>query len=183
MKYHLDWIIKKFEQGERLKYIFFWGHQPNKDGSVSASCFSQWWEQPFVVDEIIYKTAEHWMMAKKAQLFGDEVHLATILACNSPAEAKKWGREVENFNAEIWDTQKYEIIKQGNIHKFSQNEDLKVFLLQTKDRILVEASPRDNIWGIGMGKSNPNVENPTLWKGENLLGFALMEARDELMKE
>jgi ribA/ribD-fused uncharacterized protein len=73
-------------------------------------------------------------------------------------------------------------VVEGNLHKFSQDENLKEFLLNTNERILVEASPMDKIWGIGLAADHPNIENPILWKGENLLGFALMEVRDELRK-
>lgn len=75
---------------------------------------------------------------------------------------------------------KYEIVKSGNLAKFSQDENLKEFLLSTGDKIIVEASPYDSIWGIGMGVKDENIEDPTAWKGENLLGFALMEVRDLL---
>lgn len=183
MKYHLDWLIQKYKAGENIKYLFFWGHQPKKDGSISESCFSQWWETaPFEIEGITYQTAEHWMMAEKARIFKDEEMLKAILESSTPAEAKKLGRQIRNFDGAIWDKKKFASIRQGNIYKFSQHSPLKDFLLKTGDRVLVEASPLDTIWGIGMGKNNPDVENPTLWKGENLLGFALMEVRDELAK-
>ena len=180
MKYSRKQLILNLEQGVKIKYLFFWGHSPRKDGSIGKSCFSQWWVAPFTVDGTFYKTAEHWMMAEKARLFNDNDNLKEILKSNSPMEAKKWGRKVEGFSQEQWNKHKYEIVKQGNLHKFSQNPDLKEFLLNTKRRVLVEASPRDRIWGIGMGQSNANSENPSLWRGENLLGFALMEVRDKL---
>ena len=162
------------------KFLFFWGHQPSKDGTIAKTCFSQWWLSSFVVEGIEYKTAEHWMMAEKARLFGDEEILQKILACHSPAEAKKLGRKVKNYQDEIWLENRFEIVKRGNFYKFSQNESLKDFLLTTQKRILVEASPVDNIWGIGMAIDHPNIENPAKWEGLNLLGFALMEVRDEL---
>jgi ribA/ribD-fused uncharacterized protein len=181
MKYHLDWLIQKYQAGEKIKYLFFWGHQPKKDGSISESCLSQWWDSaPFSVEGITYKTAEHWMMAEKARIFGDNETLLAILQANTPSEAKKLGRQVRNFDAVIWDEKKFASITQGNIYKFSQHSDLKAFLLETGDKVLVEASPVDNIWGIGMAKNDPHIENPTLWKGQNLLGFALMETRDAL---
>jgi ribA/ribD-fused uncharacterized protein len=174
MKYNINTIAPE------SKFLFFWGHQPNKDGSISKTCFSQWWLSSFEVDNVIYKTAEHWMMAKKAELFNDNEVLAKIIKANSPAEAKKMGREVKNYDDKLWLANRYEIVKQGNRHKFSQNKDLKTFLLNTKDRVLVEASPVDPIWGIGMATDHKDVSNPEKWKGLNLLGFALMEVRDEL---
>jgi len=90
------------------------------------------------------------------------------------------GRQVKNYDDKLWLANRYEIVKQGNYHKFSQNKDLKTFLINTKDRVLVEASPVDPIWGIGMATDHKDVSNPEKWKGLNLLGFALMEVRDEL---
>lgn len=162
------------------KFLFFWGHQPSKDGTITKTCFSQWWLSSFEVDGITYKTAEHWMMAKKAELFNDDEILEKILQANSPAEAKKLGREVKNYVDSLWLENRYEIVKLGNFHKFSQNPDLKEFLLNTKERILVEASPVDAIWGIGMASDHKDIQNPEKWRGLNLLGFALMEVRDEL---
>ena len=167
-----------YDTGESIKYLFFWGHQPNADGTIGKTCFSQWWESSFTVDGEVYNTAEHWMMAKKAILFEDMAAYKRVLLAKTPAEAKKIGREVNNFDPAIWETHKFELVKQGNIHKFEQHPNLRTFLLQSQNRVLVEASPRDTIWGIGMGASNPEVENPHKWRGENLLGFALMEVRD-----
>jgi ribA/ribD-fused uncharacterized protein len=174
MKYNIDTIAPE------SKFLFFWGHQPSKDGTIIKTCFSQWWLSSFEVEGVTYKTAEHWMMAKKAELFKDQEILETIIKCNSPAEAKKLGRKVRNYDDKIWLANRFEIVKQGNYHKFSQNADLKIFLLNTYDRVLVEASPVDPIWGIGMAGDHKDAFSPKKWKGLNLLGFALMEVRDEL---
>lgn len=183
MKYTNEWLIEKFQAKERLKYLFFWGHQPSKDGSVTQSCFSQWWTTKFEVNGHNYSSAEHWMMAEKARLFNDNETLARILQAKSPAEAKKLGRLIKNFDAKNWDDKKFEIVVEGNFQKFSQHSELKEFLLNTKERVLVEASPVDKIWGIGMAATDPKIENPMLWKGENLLGYALMAVRDKLMEK
>ncbi len=183
MKYNKQNLIKAINQGENFKYISFWGHQPSKEGTITKTCFSQWWLSSFVVDEIEYKTAEHWMMAEKARLFEDEEILAKIILAKSPAEAKKLGRQVKGFDVEIWQEKCFEIVVRGNFYKFSQNEDLKNFLLNTNERVIVEASPVDPIWGIGLAVDNPNTENPEQWKGTNLLGFALMEVRDLLREK
>jgi ribA/ribD-fused uncharacterized protein len=177
MKYSLEKILA---QNSENKYLFFWGHQPSKNGSITKTCFSQWWDSPFVVDGVTYKTAEHWMMAKKATLFNDNEILERIIQVNSPAEAKKLGREVRNYVDSVWLENRYEIVRQGSFHKFSQNLDLRTFLMNTKERILVEASPVDAIWGIGMAGDHKDIHNPEKWQGLNLLGFALMEVRDEL---
>ncbi|WP_395077209.1 NADAR family protein [Flavobacterium sp.] len=164
------------------KFLFFWGHQPSKDSTITKTCCSQWWESSFVVDKIEYKSAEHWMMAKKAELFNDKEIFEKIVNAKTPAEAKKLGREVKNYNDIIWLENRFEIVKTGNLHKFSQNNDLSQFLINTNKRVLVEASPVDPIWGIGMASDHKDINNPEKWKGLNLLGFVLMEVRDELRK-
>jgi len=181
MKYTRENTIQRYNSGENLKFLFFWGHQPSKDGSIKSSCFSQWWESDFNVSDITYKTAEHYMMAEKARLFEDEKILKEILLSNNPHEAKMLGRKVANFDNELWEKFKYEFVKQGNYHKFSQNKKLKEYLLTTSNRVLVEASPVDRIWGIGLAKNDEKAQNPNLWRGDNLLGFALMEVRDLLI--
>lgn len=178
--YSVEWLKALVETGGRVKYIFFWGHRPRKDGRIGESCFSQWWPQSFEVENTRYPTAEHWMMAGKARLFGDEAIREKILACGSPAEAKKLGRQVKGFDQAIWEAQRYRLVKEGNLHKFGQHADLLEYLLATGDRVLVEASPTDQVWGIGLAKTAPYAENPDTWKGLNLLGFALMEVREQL---
>ncbi len=180
MKYSNQTIKESFNREEKLKFLFFWGHQPNKDGSVGKGCFSQWWPSEFTINNVLFKTAEHYMMAEKARLFKDDEILKEILDVEHPHDAKKLGRKVQNFDPAIWDEHKFEIVVNGNYEKFSQNEDLKDFLINTGDRVLVEASPRDRIWGIGMAQSNEKAMNPNLWRGQNLLGYVLMEVRDQL---
>lgn len=180
MKYTIKQLV---DSSERQKYLFFWGHQPSKNGEIIKSCFSQWWPCRFTEEGETYKSAEHYMMAKKALLFNDQEIFDKIIECESPAEAKKLGRKVKNFENEKWLDKRFEIVKQANMLKFSQNEDMLSFLLNTNNRVIVEASPVDAIWGIGMAEDHKNAEKPELWRGENLLGFALMEVRDELTKK
>ena len=180
MKYNLDWLINRYNQEEKIKYLFFWGHQPRKDGSIGETCLSQWWEDSFEVEGTSYLTAEHWMMACKARLFGDEGMLKQILHAKTPADAKKLGRKVHNFDSRKWDSEKYGFVLQGNLLKFGQHANLRAFLLGTGEKILVEASPYDNVWGIGLSAEAPGIQDPANWQGENLLGFALMETRDLL---
>ncbi|AWH84803.1 DUF1768 domain-containing protein [Flavobacterium album] len=177
MRYSKEKLIA--DKGPK-EYLFFWGHQPSKDGSITKSCFSQWWESAFTVDGTEYKSAEHWMMAKKAALFGDSEMEARILECITPVEAKKLGREVRGYDDALWTANRYNIVMQGNYHKFSQNEALKNFLLSTGDHILVEASPVDPIWGIGLEENSADAFQPENWRGLNLLGFAIMEAREHI---
>lgn len=179
-RYDIDWLADKQEKGEAVKFIFFWGHSNKNNEEVGKFVFSQWWEAPFVVEGITYFSTEHWMMAKKAVLFQDQEIWEKILAAKKPAEAKTLGREVKNFEEKLWNEQRFDIVKMGNFHKFSQHEKLGEYLLNTNDRVLVEASPVDAIWGIGLAQDHPQVENVARWRGLNLLGFALMEVRDLL---
>ena len=181
--YNLRWLVDLVEKKNKVNYLFFWGHKVSKDNNVTKSCFSQWWKSSFVVEDVVYKTAEHWMMAKKAELFGDDEILKKILESLTPADAKKLGRKVKNFDPSVWDTNCSTIVSEGNYHKFSQNIKLKEFLLSSGSLVLVEASPVDKIWGIGMAENDEHVKNPRLWKGQNLLGFALMQVRDRLLYE
>ena len=183
MTYSTEWLLDQLTQDTPIKYLFFWGHQPSKDGAITKTCFSQWWLADFVAAGLTYRSAEHWMMAEKARLFGDEATLGRILAARSPAEAKKLGREIQGFDAELWEDRKYGIVLTGNLHKFRQNPALLQFLLSTNDRVLVEASPVDTIWGIGLAADSPDAANPARWQGPNLLGFALMEAREQLRSQ
>lgn len=183
MIYNIGELRQAHQAGKTFKYVFFWGHTPPADGSVDKSCFSQWWMSPFEVDGTVYSCAEQFMMAEKARLFGDMERLKDIMAAKHPKEMKAHGRAVQHFDKEAWDSRCYRIVVRASLAKFSQNPELWAFLRTTKKRILVEASPRDRIWGIGMGQSNPDAENPMKWRGRNLLGFALTEARDELLKK
>lgn len=165
------------EAGERLKFRFFWGHAGNGPGPW---VLSQWWEAPFTVAGLRYATAEHWMMAEKARFFGDEAAVPAILAARSPGAAKALGRKVAGFDHEDWARVRSAIVRTGNLEKFRQNPALAEWLLATGELVLVEASPTDRVWGIGMAATNPAVERVEAWRGENLLGFALMEARQRL---
>ena len=180
MKYNIKQLIDNKAEN---KFIFFWGHRASADGNIAKTCFSQWWESPFAESGILYKTAEHYMMAKKAELFKDTEIQHQIIAATTPAEVKKLGRLVKNYDDEIWLANRYAIVLQGNYLKFSQNKELKNLIINTGHRIIVEASPVDMIWGIGMAADNPEIYFPEKWKGLNLLGFALMEVRDLLSVE
>ena len=178
--YNINWLTGRFESGDTLKFIYFWGHTNKYNETVGKFCFSQWFESPFTVDNIKYKTSEHWMMAQKALLFGDRNNFDKIISCVKPGEAKELGRQVLGYDDQIWNEKKFEIVKLGNIHKFNQNPDFAEYLLQTDNRILVEASPVDTIWGIGLSTESKDIDNIYAWRGQNLLGFVLMETRDFL---
>ncbi|MFB9512161.1 NADAR family protein [Streptomyces purpureus] len=176
----IEELTVQVSKGKRVKYLHFWGHTPRRDGSLGASCLSQWWPSPFTVDGTRYATAEHWMMASKARLFGDPDAERAAIEARSPAQAKNAGRLVRGFDETVWKRERYGIVVEGSVHKFAADEDLRAFLLGTGDRVLVEASPLDRIWGIGLAADDPRAEDPTRWRGLNLLGFALMEARERL---
>jgi ribA/ribD-fused uncharacterized protein len=166
--------------GGQPKYLFFWGHQPQPDGSVGKGCLSQWWPAEFTVDGVTYPSAEHFMMTAKALLFGDREMAGLIPRAPHPSQAKALGRQVAGFDEERWTHQRFGLVVAGNVAKFGQNQELRDYLLTTGDRVLVEASPRDRVWGIGMSASNDLATSPGHWRGENLLGFALMQARHQL---
>ncbi len=177
---HMAGLVARTGRGEHVKYVRFWGHRPRADGEIGASCLSQWWPSPFTVDGVEYASAEHWMMAGKARLFGDPEAETRAVAAKSPAEAKKTGRLVRGFDDAVWERERYALVVTGSVHKFGQNPELGGFLLGTGERVLVEASPMDRIWGIGLAADDPRAEDPAAWRGLNLLGFALMDARTEL---
>ncbi|RYY13553.1 MAG: NADAR family protein [Cytophagaceae bacterium] len=177
MLYSFHWLL---QQSPAPKYLFFWGHTPKQKSTVDKNCFGQWFPAAFTVAGDIYATAEHWMMAGKARLFGNDEGRARIIAAPHPAEAKKLGREVTGFDPPGWDAQKYDLVVAGNYPKFSQHAELQDYLLTTGDRVLVEASPVDAIWGIGLPADHPDAMQPARWPSQNLLGFALMAVRDQL---
>ena len=174
-------LVNFIKSGGAVQYIFFWGHRKKKSG-ISKSCLSQWYDVSFTIDGVFYPTAEHYMMAEKARLFEDRNTAQAILSCKSPKEAQTLGRKVKNFSSKLWDSNKFKIVIRGNTAKFSQNSGLAAFLESTKEKILVEASPDDTIWGIGLSESHLSANIPEQWKGSNLLGFALLEVRKILSR-
>lgn len=168
-------------EGGPYSFLHFWGHKPTP-WHITKACLSQWYECVFTVGEDIYSSAEQFMMAEKARLMGDRETRALIMNTDDPREIKKLGRKVRNFDSRLWDSHKFDIVVNGNYHKFSQNPELRDFLVSTAGKVLVEASPYDDIWGIGLEASHPDASDPSKWKGTNLLGFALMQVRDMLMQ-
>lgn len=159
-------------------FTFFWEH---KEEAIHPEC-SQFYQSPFTINNITFNSCEQWMHWKKAILFNDLIIAKQILKEKSPFKQKNWGRKVKNFNAEIWSQIAPDIVFRGNIEKFSQNKDLLQRLSQTKDTLLVEASPYDVIWGIGLKASDPKALNPKEWRGQNLLGSILTRVRVVLIK-
>lgn len=176
---NLPKLIEHAKSFDKADIIPFWSCRAQQEG-IGKECFSQWYPSPFTVNRITYHCTEQWMMAEKARLFGDNETLDKILMETIPRKIKDLGRTVKGFDVEEWKKYRFEIVTEGNLHKFSQNKNLSDYLLSTGDKIIVEASPFDRIWGIGIGDDNEFVDKPRNWPGLNLLGFAIMTARDEL---
>lgn len=166
------------------KYTFFW---------KTADVFSQWHPSEFT-DTLMniperfglpgfkFKNTEQYMMFSKADMFHDEVMARKILMTDNARDIKAFGRLVRNFNSNEWDAVKYAIVKKGNFLKFDQNPSMKKQLLSTGNTTLVEASPYDTIWGIGLYEGDPRAMDDKQWLGENLLGKLLIELRNEFRK-
>ena len=165
IKYGHHWI-KTVAVPQKLEFDYFWG-----------GVYSQWADTPFKYGDIEYPTAEHWMMMAKADLFGDKMALKRMTQTPDPKQVKALGRKVQNFNDEIWDKAKIHIVIAGSILKFHQNPAILQYLLNSQ--VIVEASPYDTIWGIGL----QGTPHPDLWKGDNLLGRCLMIARDIIIHQ
>ena len=144
MKYNKNQLKSSYPDTD---FVFFWGHTPAKSGEITQSCLSQWWKCDFTEGGINFCCAEQYMMYRKALLFEDHEHADDILKTKDPKTIKALGRLVSNFDDKVWNEHKSEIVLQGNICKFSQNPELKAYLIGTGDRILVEASPYDRVWG------------------------------------
>ncbi len=142
--------------------------------------FSQWYSCTFEIDQIGFNSAEQYMMYSKAMLFDNKTIAEKILRTDDPRQQKELGRQVMNFDPATWDRNAFEIVYRGNSAKFSQNENLKKFLLDTGDKSLVEASPSDIIWGIGLSETDENRFDRTKWKGTNWLGEALICVREDI---
>lgn len=163
------------------KYVFFYGGP-----------FSQWYPSTFQVEGVTYVTAEQYMMAMKAEYFGDEEVKAKIMATSDPSAQKALGRQVANFDAEAWNAVSRGYVYKGNVAKFTQNPHLMRELIATGDRELVEASPYDKIWGIGMGLPGrrdthaytiEELSDKANWKGTNWLGETLTKVRNDILKK
>jgi len=166
-------------QGQEFDYLPFWGPEL-RAGCLSPGVFCQWYEAPFVLDEVRYPTCEHYMMAQKAYLFGDMVVQRQILATRQPAQAKLLGRQVRGFDEARWRGEREAVVWRANLAKFSQHPALGDYLIGSGAAVLVEASPHDRVWGCGLAADHPNIRNPFAWPGLNLLGFGLMRVRAAL---
>jgi hypothetical protein len=176
-------LLREIEAGWTPEYLFFWGHQAKAGDKAGKHVLSQWWECGFEIGGIPYPTAEHYMMAEKARMFGDGKTLSLILEAPGPDAAKVLGRRVKGFDEAKWTAGCFDIVVCGNLAKFGQSAELRAYLAGTGDQVLVEASPLDRIWGVGLAADDPRAQNPQQWRGMNLLGFALMKVRAMLRAE
>lgn len=156
----------------RRRFTFFWRQE---------SPFSQWHRSGFVVGGTRFTCAEQYMMHGKAVLFGDEEMAARILEAKTPKEHKALGRQVRGFDGARWERERERIVHEGNLAKFTQNPALLEALLATAGTELVEASPLDRIWGVGLSAEDPRIQDPAAWRGLNLLGKVLTRLREELL--
>lgn len=150
-------------------YEFYW-----------SGPFSQWQRSEFELDGVTFNTAEQAMMYAKAMLFDDAETAQKILNTRDASKQKALGRKVKNFDPVKWDAHKEQIVLEANRAKFGQNKGLRRKLFQTGHRTLVEASPLDVIWGIGLDEANARLTPPDMWPGQNLLGKIVTAVREEL---
>lgn len=154
------------------KHVFFWN-----------GIYSQWHKAPMTIDKIEYNSCEQYMMHQKALLFGDSEIAELILTEPNPKAQKSYGRMIKGFDKATWDKNCLAIVYEGNLAKFSQNPDLKEQMLSTENRIFVEASPLDGIWGIDLAEDAESIDDPSYWQGLNLLGQALTLVKAKLLTE
>tara|TARA_R110000796_G_scaffold215732_2_gene331751 strand:+ start:18557 stop:19027 length:471 start_codon:yes stop_codon:yes gene_type:complete len=150
-------------------FVLFWGGE-----------FSQWYPSDFTIEGVEYNCAEQYMMQQKANLFGDTKIEKRIMETTRPREQKRLGRLVKNFDVDRWEDSAFDIVVKANIAKFSQDPELLEVLKRTKGKEIVEASPEDKIWGIGLHESDERAWDKATWEGRNWLGEAIMEAREKL---
>jgi len=156
------------------KFTFFW---------KTEDIYSQWHPSVFWINGIEYNCAEQYMMYQKALYFGDEDTAAKIMLTSDPKEQKALGREVKNFKAEQWDKICKKVVYRGNYAKFKQNKKLYESLLSTHGTTLVEASPFDKIWGIGLRESDHRAKSRETWEGKNYLGEILTQLREAFLEK
>lgn len=179
-RHDLSWLHTQVQSGARPRYLHFWGHSESPQSDLGKACLSQWYAAPFVIDGRRFATSEQYMMFRKARLFNDDETAERILNAPTPAAVKALGREVRGFQESLWQAQRVAIVVDGNYAKFCQSTRLADFLRSTQHLVLVEASPVDAIWGIGLSAEDPRANDPRAWRGLNLLGFALMDVRTRL---
>ena len=151
------------------KFFLFW-----------SGPLSQWHLSTFNDGMNEYNCAEQYMMFQKALHFKDYESADAIMQAKDPRRQKRLGRQVKNFNEKRWNEIAREVVYFGNLLKFTQNKDLLFYLVNCTETI-VEASPVDKIWGIGLDAANPDCLDRSKWLGKNWLGQVLTKVRDNMM--
>jgi len=187
-------VSKRLVDNDKERFTFFW---------ETESPFSQWHKSKFIApvyfwpkkeftnqlvkngypEEVEFTSAEQFMMYTKAMLFMDLETASEILRTKNVRKIKELGRQVKPFIENTWNVYRWNVVYMANKYKFTQNKILKQALLNTKGTTLVEASPYDKVWGIGLGEKDPQALNRSNWRGQNLLGEILTELRIELSSE
>lgn len=151
-------------------------HNPDEENGF----LSNWYLSDFSINGISFTSMEQYMMYQKAVCFQDENIAEQVLATKDVAKIKELGRCVSGYNEQYWNGVRQIIVYEGLFAKFTQNELLKKQLKDTQNAILAECAVKDRIWGIGLSMNDSNRLKPELWKGQNLLGFALMMVRNKI---
>jgi len=151
-------------------------HNPDEENGY----LSNWYLSQFSVDEITFSSMEQYMMYKKAVCFQDYDTAGRILETEDVSQIKKLGRKVSNYDENSWNGVRQIVVYRGLLEKFGQNDELKKLLLETGDSVLAECAVKDRIWGIGLSMTDPDRLDRDCWKGQNLLGYALMMVREDL---
>lgn len=154
-------------------------HNPDEENGY----LSNWYLSKFTVDDIMFSSMEQYMMYRKANCFHDDKIATQILEINDVAKIKALGRLVSGYDDHYWNGLRQIIVYEGLIAKFTQNPQLLQLLKNTKNDILAECAVKDKIWGIGLSMTDPDRFNPVKWKGQNLLGYALMMVRNVVVKQ
>ena len=162
------------ERSEIMQIICF--HNPNEENGY----LSNWYMSPFTADGIRFSSMEQFMMYRKAVAFGDRDRAAQILDTEDVGRIKELGRLVSGYDDNYWNGIRQIVVYEGLYAKFSQNEELKRLLRATGKAVLADCAVKDRIWGIGLSMSDPDRLDRRKWKGQNLLGYALMMVREKL---
>lgn len=161
---------------EEVDAIFF--HLPEEPHGY----LSNWYASPFDLDGVHFTSAEQYIMYRKCTIFGDQISADAILATDDTAVQQKIGRKAKGYNGDVWAGMRQLVAVRGLLAKFSQNEELKQKLIETGDAWLVECAHSDTIWACGIRLNEKEQYDTGKWRGQNLLGFALMEVRSILRK-
>lgn len=186
VQYYLERMLSKlgFKTTDDMNLVYFWKPKPQQRGVVDAACCCQWWLSKFTFEGVGFRSAEHAMMYGKAKMFNDAQAMAAILEEPHPHAAKAIGRQVQNFDQNQWEMESYKLVREINEAKFTQDPSLKKWLMSLpKNTVIVETSPYDRIWGIGLAENEPvDLTNINNWQGQNKLGFAITEVFQKLVE-